>query len=139
MSGFCQGATYKEIQAWVQENYGFHVTHLNIAKTKRKCRIIERQNYNLPKNKDSRSPGTPKEKEDAVIEAFRHFRMIREGIYPCLLDGKRRLFIFFSTSTIKLKASPLLSSGDALKAENHNLNHCKASYRNQCNFPALFS
>ena len=23
--------------------------------------------------------------------------------------------------------------------EKPNLNHCKASYRNQCNFPALFS
>ena len=38
-------ATYEEIQAWVQEKYGFHVTHLNIAKTKRNCGIIERQNY----------------------------------------------------------------------------------------------
>ena len=69
-------ATYEEIQAWVQEKYGFHVTHLNIAKTKRKCGIIERQNYNLPKNKDSRSPETPKEKEKAIIEAFKAFRMI---------------------------------------------------------------
>ena len=69
-------ATYEEIQAWVQEKYGFHVTHLNIAKTKRKCGIIERQNYNLSKNKDSRSPETPKEKEEAIIEAFRHFQMI---------------------------------------------------------------
>ena len=45
MSRFQQGATYEQIQAWVQEKYGFHVTHLNIAKTKRKCDIIERQNY----------------------------------------------------------------------------------------------
>ena len=37
-------ATYEGIQEWVQEKYGFHVTHLNIAKTKRKCGIIERQN-----------------------------------------------------------------------------------------------
>ena len=29
-------ATYQEIQDWVQEKYGFHVSHLNIAKTKRK-------------------------------------------------------------------------------------------------------
>ena len=36
-------ATYEEIQDWVQEKYGFHVTHLNIAKTKRKCGIIERK------------------------------------------------------------------------------------------------
>ncbi|MBR2604846.1 MAG: 23S rRNA (uracil(1939)-C(5))-methyltransferase RlmD [Firmicutes bacterium] len=69
-------ATYEEIQEWVQKKYGFHVTHLNIAKTKRKCGIIERQNYNLPKNKDSRSPETPKEKEEAIIEAFKAFQMI---------------------------------------------------------------
>ncbi|MCR5337769.1 MAG: hypothetical protein K6E75_04350 [Lachnospiraceae bacterium] len=52
------------------------MTHLNIAKTKRKCGIIERQNYKLPKSEDSRSPETPKEKEKAIIEAFRHFQMI---------------------------------------------------------------
>ena len=40
MSRFQQGATYEQIQEWVQEKYGFHVTHLNIAKTKRKCGII---------------------------------------------------------------------------------------------------
>jgi len=49
---------------------------LNIAKTKRKCGIIERQNYNLPKSEGSRSPETPKEKEDAIIKAFRYFQMI---------------------------------------------------------------
>lgn len=69
-------ATYQEIQDWVQEKYGFHVSHLNIAKTKRKCGIIERQNYNLPKSEDSRSPETPKEKEKAIIEAFKAFQMI---------------------------------------------------------------
>ena len=76
MSRFQQGATYEQIQEWVLEKYGFHVTHLNIAKTKRKCGIIERQNYNLPKSEDSRSPKTPKEKEEAIIDAFRHFQMI---------------------------------------------------------------
>ena len=69
-------ATYDEIRDWVQENYGFHVTNLNIAKTKRKCGIIERINYNLPKSENSRSPETPKEKEEAIREAFRHFQMI---------------------------------------------------------------
>ena len=76
MSGFQQGAAYEQIQEWVQEKYGFHVSHLNIAKTKRKCGIIERQNYNLPKIEASRSPETPKEKEDAIIEAFKAFKMI---------------------------------------------------------------
>jgi 23S rRNA (uracil1939-C5)-methyltransferase len=69
-------ATYEEIQEWVQEKYGFHVTHLNIAKTKRKCGILERQNYNLPKSENSRSPETPKEKEEAIIDAFLHFKMM---------------------------------------------------------------
>lgn len=69
-------ATYKEIAEWVQEKYGFHVTHLNIAKTKRKCGIIERINYNLPKSENSKSSGTPKDKEDAIIDAFKHFKMI---------------------------------------------------------------
>ena len=76
MSSFRQGATYEQIQEWVKEKNGFHVSHLNIAKTKRKCGIIERENYNLPKSENSRSPETPKEKEEAIIEAFRHFRMI---------------------------------------------------------------
>ena len=44
MSGFQEGAAYEEIQAWVREKYGFYATHLNIAKTKQKCGIIERQN-----------------------------------------------------------------------------------------------
>ena len=69
-------ATYQEIKEWVKEKYGFHVSHLNIAKTKRKCGIIERQNYNLPKSEDSRSPEIPKEKEEAIIAAFKAFRMI---------------------------------------------------------------
>ena len=76
MSGFQQSATYEQIQEWVQEKYGFHVTHLNIVKTKRKCGIIERINYNLPKSENSKSPVTPKDKEDAIIDAFRHFQMI---------------------------------------------------------------
>ena len=76
MSGFRQGATYEQIQEWVQEKYDFHVTHLNIAKTKLKCGIIERQNYNLPKSEGIRSPETPREKEKAIIKAFRHFGMI---------------------------------------------------------------
>jgi site-specific DNA recombinase len=76
MSGFQQGATYEQIQEWIQEKYGFHVTHLNIAKTKRKCGIIERQNCNLPNRGVSRSPETPREKEEAIIDAFLYFKMM---------------------------------------------------------------
>ncbi|MBR3532756.1 MAG: 23S rRNA methyltransferase [Clostridiales bacterium] len=65
-SGFKDGATYDVIAAWVEKNYGFHVTNLNIAQTKRKCGIIERQNYNLPKSEDSVQPETTAEKEAAI-------------------------------------------------------------------------
>jgi len=76
MSGFRQGATYEEIQEWVQEKYGFHVTHLNIAQVKRKHGIIERENYNKAKLPDSRQPGCPEEKVEAIEDALRHFQMI---------------------------------------------------------------
>ena len=69
-------ATYEEIQEWVQEKYGFHVTHLNIAQVKRKHGIIERENYNKPKSLDSRQPGCPEEKVKAIEAALKHFRMI---------------------------------------------------------------
>ena len=69
-------ATYQEIQEWVQEKHGFHVTNLNIAQVKRKHGITERENYNKPKSEDSRQPGCPEEKERAVEEAMRYFQMI---------------------------------------------------------------
>ena len=69
-------ATYKEIEEWVQENYGFHVTNLNIAQVKQKHGIIERENYNKPKSENSRQPGCPEEKVKAIEAAMRHFQMI---------------------------------------------------------------
>ena len=69
-------ATYKEIQDWVQEKYGFHVTNLNIAQVKQKHGIIERENYNKPKSPDSKQPGTSDMRIKAIEEAMRHFQMI---------------------------------------------------------------
>ena len=69
-------ATYEEIREWVQEEYGFNVTRLNIAQVKQKYGIIERENYNKPKSPDSRQPGCPEEKIKAIEEAMRHFQMI---------------------------------------------------------------
>ena len=76
MSKFQQGATYEQIQDWVQEKYGLHVTHLNIAQVKRKHGIIERENYNKPKSPDSRQPGCPEEKVKAIEDSLRYFQMI---------------------------------------------------------------
>ena len=69
-------ATYKEIQDWVQEKYGFHVTNLYIAQVKQKYGLIERENYNKPKSPNSRQPGCPEEKVKAIEDAMRHFQMI---------------------------------------------------------------
>ncbi len=71
-------ATYDEIREWVQENYGMHVTNLNIAQVKRKHGIIERENYNKPKSLDSKQPGCPEEKVKAIEAALRFFQMIYE-------------------------------------------------------------
>ena len=67
---------YKEIEEWVQEHYGFHVTNLNIAQVKQKHGIIERENYNKPKSENSRQPGCPEEKVKAIEEALKFFQMI---------------------------------------------------------------
>ena len=76
MSRFQQGATYEQIQEWVQEKYGFHVSHLNIAQVKRKNGIIERENYNKAKSSDSRQPGCPEDKTKAIEAALRFYQMI---------------------------------------------------------------
>jgi 23S rRNA (uracil1939-C5)-methyltransferase len=68
-------ATYKEIEEWVQEHYGFHVTNLNIAQVKQKHGIIERENYNKPESEDSRQPGCPEEKVRAIEEALKYFQI----------------------------------------------------------------
>ena len=56
-------ATYDQIRDYVKEQISLHVTNLNIAQTKRKFGIIERENYNLPKLEDSKQPNCTKEKE----------------------------------------------------------------------------
>lgn len=70
-------ATYEEIKKYVAEhNDGMKVSNLYIAQVKAKYGIIERENYNLPKSGDAKQPQCPKEKEDAIAEALRFFRMI---------------------------------------------------------------
>ena len=69
-------ATYAQIQAYVEERYGFKVSTLYIAQVKQKLGIIERECYNAPKAEDSRQPKCSPEKEEAIKAALRHFRMI---------------------------------------------------------------
>lgn len=73
---FKGSATYAEIKAWVLEHYGFKVSSLYVAQIKRKCGLEVGENYNKAKSDGGRVPICPKEKEDAIMEAFRYFRMI---------------------------------------------------------------
>lgn len=76
LTGAESKATYEEIKAYVLETTGLKVSHLNIAQVKRKCGIIERDNYNHPKSENSRQPQCPPEKEKAIKAALKHFDMI---------------------------------------------------------------
>ena len=70
-------ATYEEIKKYVAEhNDGMKVSNLYIAQVKRKCGIEVGENFNLPKSEDSRQPQCPTEKEDAIVEALKTFKMV---------------------------------------------------------------
>ena len=70
-------ATYEEIKKYVAENNdGMRVSNLYIAQVKKKCGIIERENYNKPKSEDEKQPQCPKDKEKAIMEALKAFKMI---------------------------------------------------------------
>ena len=69
-------ATYEQIKDYVLERSGLKVSSLYIAQVKQKHGIIERENYNKPKSENAKQPKCPKEKEDAIVEALRHFQMI---------------------------------------------------------------
>ena len=70
-------ATYEEIKKYVAEhNDGMKVTNLYIAQIKKKCGIIERENYNKPKSEDEMQPQCPKDKEKAIMEALKAYKMI---------------------------------------------------------------
>ena len=69
-------ASYEEIKAYVLEHSGLKVSNLYVAQVKRKCGIIERENYNLPKAEDVRQSKCPEEKERAIRETLEYFGMM---------------------------------------------------------------
>ncbi len=76
MSGFQKVATYGQIKDYVKEHTGLSVSSLYIAQIKQKYGIIERENYNKPKSENARQPQCPPEKERAITEALKYFKMI---------------------------------------------------------------
>ncbi len=69
-------ATYDQVKAYVLETFGLRVTSLQIAQTKRKLGLPTGEHYNLSQKEDQIIPNCPPEKESAIREALRHFRMI---------------------------------------------------------------
>lgn len=69
-------ATYAELQAYIENKYGFKVSNLYIAQVKSALGIKERENYNLPKSANGKKLVCPPEKMKAIQDALRHFKMI---------------------------------------------------------------
>lgn len=68
-------ATYQEVREYVLKTFGLRVSSLNIAQIKDKCGFEKRDNYNKGKE-GHKIPMCTSEKEDAIMEAFRHFHII---------------------------------------------------------------
>ena len=75
-SGLQKGATYPEIKARVLEQTGLKVSSLYISQVKQKCGLEVRENHHKAKSENTKQPQCPKEKEDAIVEALKHFQMI---------------------------------------------------------------
>ena len=69
-------ATYEQIQNYVLEKYDFKVSTLYIAQVKRKYGLEVRKHYNISKNGNQKVPQCPIEKEEAILAALKHFKMI---------------------------------------------------------------
>ena len=76
LSEFKGKATYEQIKAYVLEQTGLKVSSLYIAQIKKKCGLDVGENFNLPKSENARQPQCTQEKEDAIMQAFRHFGII---------------------------------------------------------------
>ena len=71
-------ATYAEIRAYVLEHTGMKVSSLYIAQIKRKYGIDVGIAYNKPEQNKNHVPVCPVEKELAIMDALKAFRMLTE-------------------------------------------------------------
>ena len=68
--------TYAQIKAYILDKYGAKVPHLYIAQMKRKYGLEMGKNYNLPKNENAHVPQCPKAKEEMILDALKHYKMV---------------------------------------------------------------
>ena len=69
-------AAYKQIQNYVLEKFGFKVSTLYIAQVKKKHGLEVREHYNNSKNEKQKKPQCSIEKEEAILDALKHFKMV---------------------------------------------------------------
>ena len=76
LSEFKGKATYEQIKAYVLEQTGLKVSSLYIAQIKKKCGLDVGENFNLAKSENARQPKCTPEKEEAIMQAFKHFGIV---------------------------------------------------------------
>ena len=67
LSEFKGKATYEQM---------LKVSNLYIAQIKKKCGLDVGENFNLPKSENAKQPKCTPEKEEAIMQAFKHFGII---------------------------------------------------------------
>ena len=76
LSEFKGKATYEQIKAYVLEQTGLKVSSLYIAQIKKKCGLDVGENFNLAKSENARQPKCTPKKEEAIMQAFKHFGIV---------------------------------------------------------------
>lgn len=76
LSEFKGKATYEQIKAYVLEQTGLKVSNLYIVQIKKKCGLDVGEIFNLPKSENAKQPKCTPEKEEAIMQAFKHFGII---------------------------------------------------------------
>lgn len=79
-------ATYKQIQNYVLEKFGFKVSTLYIA-SEEKAWFRCQGHYNISKNENQKVPQYSIEKEEAILDALKCFKMIKDG-FQCIWEGR---------------------------------------------------
>ena len=69
-------ASYAQIKKYILEKFDLKVSTLYIAQIKKKCGIVLREHYNKSKKEKQIIPQCTPEKEEAIMDALRHFKMI---------------------------------------------------------------
>ena len=69
------------------EKFGFKVSTLYIAQVKKKHGLEVREHYNISKNENRKVTQCSIEKEEAILDALKCFKMFKDG-FSCIWEGR---------------------------------------------------